>query len=99
MSSAPEVRFLDPSTPPHILTLTLMTGLAALSMNVFLPSLPDMAEYFETDYRVMQLSVAVYLAMNAVLQIILGPVSDRLGRRPVLMASFTVYVVATVGLL
>ncbi|WP_138423604.1 multidrug effflux MFS transporter [Maritimibacter alexandrii] len=97
MSSAPEVRFLDPSTPPHILTLTLMTGLAALSMNVFLPSLPDMAEYFETDYRVMQLSVAVYLAMNAVLQIILGPVSDRLGRRPVLLASFTVYVVATVG--
>lgn len=97
MSSVPAVRFLDPKTPPHILTLTLMTGLSALSMNVFLPSLPAMAEYFSTDYRVMQLSVAVYLAMNALLQIILGPVSDRFGRRPVLMSSFAVYIFATLG--
>ncbi|MEC7762274.1 MAG: multidrug effflux MFS transporter [Pseudomonadota bacterium] len=97
MSSIPAVRFLDPKTPPHILTLTLMTGLSALSMNVFLPALPEMAEYFNTDYRVMQLSVAVYLAMNAMLQIILGPISDKLGRRPVLMVSFGIYVVATLG--
>jgi DHA1 family bicyclomycin/chloramphenicol resistance-like MFS transporter len=39
--------------------------LGALSMNIFLPSLPQMTAYFETDYRLMQLSVALYLAVNA----------------------------------
>ena len=72
MSSAPEVRFLDPSTPPHILTLTLMTGLAALSMNVFLPSLPGMARDFGVDYAVMQLSVSAYIGASAVLQLLAG---------------------------
>jgi DHA1 family bicyclomycin/chloramphenicol resistance-like MFS transporter len=63
----------------------VLTGLGALSMNIFLPSLPAMTEHFETDYRLMQLSVALYLAVNAVLQIVVGPISDRYGRRPVLL--------------
>lgn len=97
MIEAPRVKFLDTTTPPHILTLTLMTGVSALSMNVFLPSLPDMAVHFDVDYRVMQLSVAIYLAMNAILQVILGPLSDRFGRRPVVLTSFSIYLLATVG--
>ena len=64
MSERPTVRFLDRSTPPHIFTLIVMTGLSALAMNLFLPSLPRMTEYFQTDYRIMQLSVAVYLGVN-----------------------------------
>ncbi|MBV7409089.1 multidrug effflux MFS transporter [Maritimibacter sp. DP1N21-5] len=97
MTQAYSARFLDKTTPPHISTLILVTSLAALSMNVFLPSLPEMAEDFSVDYRFMQLSVAIYLGMNAVLQIILGPISDRYGRRPVLLASFAVYIVASLG--
>lgn len=97
MSNLSAPRFLDPKTPPNILTLTLATGVSAMSMNIFLPSLPEMAEYFQTDYRLMQLSVSIYLAMNAVLQILLGPVSDRFGRRPVLLASFAIYILATLG--
>lgn len=92
-------RFLDRASPPHILTLTLIAGLSALSMNIFLPSLPRMTEYFEADYRLMQLSVALYLAMNAVLQIVIGPVSDRFGRRPVLLGAFAIFVLATFGCL
>ena len=97
MTQAYPARFLDKSTPPHISTLILTTGLSALSMNIFLPSLPEMAADFEVDYRFMQLSLAIYLAMNAVLQILLGPVSDRYGRRPVLLATFAIYVVASLG--
>ncbi len=59
MPTAPITRFLDRSTPPHIVTLMLMAGLSALAMNIFLPSLPGMTEYFDTDYRLMQLSVAL----------------------------------------
>ncbi|TCO69299.1 multidrug effflux MFS transporter [Rhodovulum euryhalinum] len=97
MSTRPEVRFLDRTTPPHILTLVLLAGLPALSMNIFLPSLPIMAEHFGTDYRLMQLSVALYLAVNAVLQLAIGPISDRYGRRPVLLVSTALFLMATLG--
>jgi DHA1 family bicyclomycin/chloramphenicol resistance-like MFS transporter len=68
-------------------------------MSIFLPSLPKMTTYFDTDYRLMQLSVAVYLAMNAVLQLIVGPLSDRFGRRPVILWGCGLFCAATVGCL
>ena len=97
MSSPPASRFLDASTPPHVFTLTFVAAAATLSMNVFLPSLPGMARYFDADYRIVQLSVALYLAMNAIMQVVVGPISDRFGRRPVIMAGFAFYIFATIG--
>ncbi|MCM2560541.1 multidrug effflux MFS transporter [Lutimaribacter sp. EGI FJ00015] len=97
MSDTASVRYLDRTTPPHISTLILLAGISALSMNVFLPSLPGMAVYFDTEYRLMQLSVAIYLAMNAVLQIFVGPISDRFGRRPVILIGLALYLLATLG--
>lgn len=99
MSSRPEVRFLDRATPPHIMTLVLLAGLGALSMNIFLPSLPAMAAHFDTEYRLIQLSVALYLGVNAVLQVFIGPISDRYGRRPVMLGAIVVFLVATAGTL
>lgn len=92
-------RFLNRSTPPHIATLILLTGLSALGMNVFLPSLPNMAEYFQADYRLVQLSVALYLGVNAVMQILIGPVSDKVGRRPVILWGLVLFLLATLGCL
>jgi MFS transporter, DHA1 family, multidrug resistance protein len=99
MTARPEVRFLDRTTPPHILTLVLMAGLAAMNMSAFLPSLPAMTAYFSTDYAVMQLSVSLYLAVTAVIQLAIGPISDRYGRRPVTLTCIVIFVVATVGCL
>jgi DHA1 family bicyclomycin/chloramphenicol resistance-like MFS transporter len=90
-----KVRFLDRSTPPHIITLVLVAGLAALCMNVFLPSLAAMAIYFETDYAVMQFAVSGYLAATACLQLVIGPLSDLFGRRPVMLASIVLMILAT----
>ncbi|MBU9696888.1 multidrug effflux MFS transporter [Rhodobacteraceae bacterium HSP-20] len=92
-------RFLDRRTPPHIATLILMAGLSALTMNIFLPSLPGMAAWFDVPYALMQLSVALYLALSAVLQVVIGPVSDRFGRRKVLLVSLVLFLIATVGTL
>ena len=97
MSDFPAPRFLNRTTPPHIMTLILITGLAAMSLNIFLPSLPSMAAHFGVEYHVMQLSVSLYLAMTAFLQIFIGPISDRFGRRSVLLVSIAIFVVATFG--
>ena len=97
MSYASKVRFLDRSTPPHIVTLILLAGLSALVMNIFLPSLPNMTAHFQTEYWIMQLSVAVYLGVNAVLQILIGPISDKMGRRPVILWGIGGFCVATLG--
>lgn len=97
MTTRPIVRFLDRSTPPHILTLVLIAGLAALSLNIFLPSLPTMARHFGVEYHAMQLSVSLYLAMTAVLQIFIGPISDRYGRRPVMLVTTAIFVLVSIG--
>lgn len=92
-------RFLDPETPPKIVTLILLAGVSALTMNIFLPSLPGMAEHFDVPYALMQLSVALYLALSAALQIVIGPISDRFGRRHVVLGSLILFLLATVGTL
>ncbi|WP_430464827.1 multidrug effflux MFS transporter [Tabrizicola sp.] len=93
------VIFLNRATPPHVITLVLLAGLSALTMNIFLPSLPGMATWFEVPYALMQLSVALYLALSAALQIVIGPISDRYGRRKVVLGSLILFLLATVGTL
>lgn len=81
------------------MTLILLAGLAALTMNIFLPSLPGMARGFGVDYAVMQLSVSAYLGVSAVMQLVIGPVSDRFGRRPVILGGLVAFLLATAGTL
>lgn len=96
MQSAPN-RFLSRHGPPHIATLIILCSLSALSMSIILPSLPGMAAYFQADYSLLQLSVALYLAMNAVVQIFVGPISDSFGRRPVIIGGLALFLLATIG--
>lgn len=89
--------WLNGATPPHVMTLVMLAGVSALSMNIFLPSLPGMAVYFDVDYAFMQLAISGYLGLTAVLQLIIGPLSDRFGRRPVLLWGLSIFVLATIG--
>ena len=59
---------------------------------MFLPSLARMAEDFQVDYALINLSVAGYLAVSAGLQLIMGPLSDRFGRRPILLICMAIFV-------
>ena len=68
-----------------------------MTMNVFLPSLPNMTAHFGTEYAIMQLSVALYLGVNAVVQVAVGPIADRYGRRPVIMIGIVLFLLATLG--
>ena len=89
--------WLDRRTPPHVATLVLLSGVPALNMNMMVPSLPSIARDLGAEYGVVALSISAYLALTAVLQVAIGPLSDRYGRRPVVLVSFAVFLVATIG--
>lgn len=87
------------TAPPRLITLIFLTGISTLSLNMFLPSLVNIADDFEADYAIVSLSIAGYLAITAILQIMIGPLSDRFGRRPVLLAALLIFVLASLGCL
>ena len=89
------IPFLNAKSPPHLITIVCIAGLGGVSMNMFLPSLPGMAIYFGVPNEMMQLSLSVYLAASAILQFIAGPLSDRFGRRPVLLICSVVFLIGT----
>lgn len=89
---------MQPShSPPRLSTLIVLTAVSVLTLNMFLPSLPTMTRAMDTGAGLMALSVSGYMLVSAVLQIFLGPVSDRLGRRPVMLFGMAVYVLASIG--
>ena len=92
-------RFLDPRTPPHLVTLVCMAALPALTMNIILPSLPRMAVHYQVDYAVMQLAVSLLLITNALVQVVIGPIADRYGRRPVMLGAMGLFLIGTAGAL
>ena len=97
MTSHPAPRFFDRTTPPHMFTLVMLAGLSALNMSLFLPSLNTIAAEYGVDYSVMQLAVSGYFAATAIMQIIVGPISDRFGRRPVVLVGFAIFTLASAG--
>ena len=92
--------FSAASAPPKLFTLVLLSGLSVVSLNMFLPSLSNIAAEFQTSYRLLaSVSIAGYAAMTTVLQLLIGPLSDRVGRRPVVLVSLVIFVVASLGCL
>ena len=85
------------STPNIIITLTLLTAVPLMSLNMFIPSLGIMAQDFNVGYDTMAIAVSGYLVFTAVLQLLAGPVADRFGRRPVLLVSLGLFTAASVG--
>ncbi|UUX50293.1 multidrug effflux MFS transporter [Nisaea acidiphila] len=83
-----------PKAPP-ILVLIAATATGPLALNLFVPSMPGLVSLFGTDYGTVQLTLTLYLAGVAIGQLIYGPVSDRIGRRPTLLAGLGVFALAS----
>ena len=75
----------------------MLTALGPLSMDMYLPSLPDIAHVLDAPTAHVQLTVSSYLIGFAVGQVVYGPLSDRYGRRPVLLAALALYLASTLG--
>jgi MFS transporter, DHA1 family, multidrug resistance protein len=74
--------------------LTAVVGLGALSIDMFLPSLPALAFAYGTDAATAQLTVTLFLAGLAPAQLVWGPLSDRFGRRRTLISGLGLYAAA-----
>jgi DHA1 family bicyclomycin/chloramphenicol resistance-like MFS transporter len=88
----------DPQQPkPWGLLILLMavTSVGPTSLNILLPALPELSRLLNSDIGTLQLTISLYLVGLAVAQLIVGPLSDRFGRRPVLMGGLLLTVAAS----
>jgi DHA1 family bicyclomycin/chloramphenicol resistance-like MFS transporter len=80
--------------------IAYLTGLISsghISTNMYAPSLPAMAVYFDAPAAQVQATVSLFLVAFALGQLVYGPLSDRFGRRDVLIGGLVLYLGATVG--
>ena len=73
-----------------------MTSIGPTTLNVVVPALPQMANRLASDVATIQLTVTVYLLALAAGQLVMGPLSDRFGRRPVVLAGLALTAAASV---
>src|SRR5579872_142931 len=77
--------------------LAALSAIGPLTTDMYLPSLPDIARQLHASTAQVQFTISAYLIGFAVGQIFYGPVSDRHGRKPVLMAAMALYCVASLA--
>jgi DHA1 family bicyclomycin/chloramphenicol resistance-like MFS transporter len=85
-----------PNSFPVTALLTALVALGPISTDLYLPSLPSLAHYFAVGVDDIQLTLSVFLVGLATGQLVYGPLSDRFGRRPVLLVGLAIYVAASV---
>jgi DHA1 family florfenicol/chloramphenicol resistance protein-like MFS transporter len=83
------------SLPVALMLLAPFNIIASLGMDIYLPVVPAMPGILDTSTAVVQLTLTVYMIMLGVGQIVFGPLSDRIGRRPVLIGGSVVFAAAS----
>jgi MFS transporter, DHA1 family, multidrug resistance protein len=85
------------ATPWRLLALLMaMTGLGPATLNILVPALPGLVARLSADAGTVQLTLSLYLMSLATAQLVLGPLSDRFGRRPVVLAGLALNAVSSV---
>lgn len=82
---------------PPIAFLGLLAAISPLSLGIPVQSIPAIANTFGATYGTTQLIISAFLLSFAVSQLVVGPLSDRFGRKPVLYGGLLIYGVASVG--
>jgi DHA1 family bicyclomycin/chloramphenicol resistance-like MFS transporter len=80
---------------PHIVAIMLIASLGPVNLTILSPSLAAIAHELDAPYAQVQLLLSGYMALTAVLQLAIGPLSDRFGRRPVLLGSLAIFLAGT----
>jgi DHA1 family bicyclomycin/chloramphenicol resistance-like MFS transporter len=88
---------LRPDTFALTALLSLLTALGPLAVDMYLPSFPDIGRVLGTSPATVQLTLSLYLIAYAMGQVIYGPLSDRLGRIPVMRFALAIFCVASLA--
>ena len=88
---------LDPTSLAMTCLLASMTAIGPLTTDTYVASLPQIARAFEASTASVQATVTCYLLGFAAGQVIYGPLSDRFGRRPLVLIGLTLYVLASIA--
>lgn len=88
----------DYSLPAALMLLAPFDVLASLAMDIYLPVVPDMPGELSTTPAVVQLTLSLYMAVLGLGQLAFGPLSDRIGRRPVLLGGAALFAAASLAL-
>jgi DHA1 family bicyclomycin/chloramphenicol resistance-like MFS transporter len=75
--------------------LTMMIAFPALSTDLYLPALPEMSKQFGVDASLTNLTLIVFFITSAIMTLIWGPLSDKYGRRPILIIGSSFYLCAS----
>lgn len=86
------------SLPAALLLMAPFDILASLAMDIYLPVVPAMPGILKTTPAVVQLTLSLYMIVLGLGQLIFGPISDRVGRRPVLIGGAMLFAAASFGL-
>jgi DHA1 family bicyclomycin/chloramphenicol resistance-like MFS transporter len=98
--ASPDAVALQPEAHPKLGTILLLgslTAIGAMSIDLYLPSLPAIGTDFAVDAATVQRTMSAFFVGMAVGGLIYGPVSDRFGRRPALLTGIVIYIVASIG--
>lgn len=82
---------------PSYAILVAISAVGPLALNIFIPSLPGLQDEFGVSYGVAQLTLTLYLIGMAVCQLVYGPISDRVVRRPMLLLGLSLFVAASLA--
>lgn len=93
---APAKRPVAHAASIPIAIICAFAATATLATNIFLPSLPGMARTLDVSSAAVTSAITVYLAVLATGQLIVGPLSDRFGRRPVNLIGLGIFIVGTI---
>lgn len=77
--------------------ITAMVSLGPLATDMYLPALPALTEQFNSSVSEVQLTLSVFLLGFALAQLLYGPMADRFGRKPVMLAGLVLFVAATIA--